>query len=549
MRYWNSWGQDGTEKPVFTDSALKFVTGILGQSSSLPEASLESVCKQVPPSRLPDHPLIDKEPEVRVRHARGQSFPDWVAFKSGNFGFFPDGVAFPETPEQIRELMSLSRKEDFLVIPYGGGTSVVGHLTPTEQKRAVLTISLERMSRLLDLDEESQIATFGPGTSGPMVEAQLASRGYTLGHYPQSFELSTVGGWIASRSSGQQSLRYGRIEQMFAGGLLETFDGTLEIPAIPASSAGPDVREMILGSEGRFGILSEVKVRVNRLPEKEQFFVVFFPDWDDAYAFCREATQQKLNLSMLRASNAVETWSQLKLAGHDDLIGWMERYLGLRGIGEGKCWVTFGLTGTKAQVKAVRRQVHKMIRSFHGVGMTGLGSKVGDIWEKGRFRYPYLRENLWQKGYGVDTFETSVNWERTNEAMNDMEEALRLALVDEKEKVHSFTHLSHVYTQGSSIYTSYLFRLGKTHEETLARWHKLKRAASLAVVKHGGTISHQHGVGRDHAPYLKHEKGPLGIGVLQTLAHYFDPDQRLNPGALLEESAEAQVKTGAEETA
>ncbi|WP_281647115.1 FAD-binding oxidoreductase [Parendozoicomonas sp. Alg238-R29] len=537
MRYWNSWGHDGTEKPPLTGTALDFVKETLGDSSPLPEATLEDVCSQVPVSRLPDHPLIDKDTEVRVRHSRGQSLPDWIAMKSGDFGSFPDGVAFPETPEQIRELMDLARAEDFTVIPYGGGTSVVGHINPQKQERAVLTVSLERMTRLLDLNEESQIATFGPGTPGPMVEAQLASKGYVLGHFPQSYELSTIGGWVASRSSGQQSLRYGRIEQMFAGGRLETFDGTMHIPTIPASSAGPDIREMIMGSEGRFGIISEVKVRVTRLPEKEEFLVVYFPDWASAYSFCREATQKKLQLSMLRASNAVETWSQLKLAGHDDLVAWLERYLRLRGVDEGKCMVTFGITGTCAQVRAAKKQTHKMIRHYNGVGMTGLAPRVGKLWEKGRFRYPYLRENLWQHGYAVDTLETSVNWNKTNATIDSIEGALRTALEGEGEVVHTFTHLSHVYTQGSSIYTTYLFRFGKTYEETLARWQKLKRAGSEAIVEHGGTISHQHGVGRDHAPYLKAEKGPLGMAALYKLSDHFDPQQRLVPGVLLEEKS------------
>ncbi|CAM3710993.1 FAD-binding oxidoreductase [Parendozoicomonas haliclonae] len=543
MRYWNSWGHDNTEKPPLTESALTFVRETLGDSQPLPEATLEEVCKQVPESRLPDHALIDKSAEVRVRHARGQSLPDWIAMKSGDFGCFPDGVACPETPEQIRELLELSREKDFIVIPYGGGTSVAGHINPQQQDKAVLTLSLERMTRLLDLNEESQIATFGPGTPGPMVEAQLASRGYTLGHYPQSFELSTIGGWVASRSSGQQSLRYGRIEQMFAGGRLETFDGTMDIPTIPASSAGPDLREVVLGSEGRFGVISEVKVRVTRAPEKEEFIVVYFPNWEKAYQFCREATQQKIQLSMLRASNAVETWSQLKLAGHDDLVAWLERYLRLRGVDEGKCMVTFGITGNKIQVMAARGQVHKLIRSYGGVGMTGLGPKVGRLWEKGRFRYPYLRENLWKHGYAVDTLETSVNWDKTNTTIDGIENSLRTALEDEGEVVHCFTHLSHVYTQGSSIYTTYLFRMGKTHEETLARWNKLKKACSIAVVEHGGTISHQHGVGRDHAPYLKHEKGPLGMAALYSLSEHFDPDQRLNPGGLLEEITENEKST------
>ncbi len=537
MRYWNSWGQDGSEKPHLTDTAKTFLKDAVGCGQTHPEASLEDVCNQVPPSRIPDHPLITKDTEVRVRHARGQSFPDWVAMKSGDFGCFPDGVALPETPEQIRELLAFAVSNNLDVIPYGGGTSVVGHINPVAEGRPVLTISLERMTRLLDLDEESQLATFGPGTPGPMVEAQLSARGYTLGHFPQSFELSTIGGWIASRSSGQQSLRYGRIEQLFAGGRLETFAGSLDIPAVPASAAGPDLREMVLGSEGRFGIISEVKVRVQRLPEKEIFIAVFFKGWDDAYAFAREAIQKKLNLSMLRVSNAIETHAQMKLAGSDRLINMMESYIRFRGADQGKCMVTFGMTGLSAQVRCARQQARKLIRKHKGVGLFGLGRQVGKIWEKGRFKYPYLRNDLWQAGYAVDTLETSVNWSDTNTVIEKVENAISGALRAEGERVHAFSHLSHVYTQGSSIYTTYLFQLGENWQQTLDRWRKIKHSASMAIVECGGTISHQHGVGRDHAPYLPYEKGDMGIAALQTLSDYFDPDQRLVPGVLLEKKS------------
>ena len=188
---------------------------------------------------------------------------------------------------------------DWLVIPYGGGTSVAGHVTPGESARPILTLALSRMDTLLDLDATSQIATFGPGTKGPDVEAQLKPHGFVLGHYPQSFELSTIGGWVATRSSGQQSWRYGRIEQMFAGCTLETFEGTLDIPTIPASSAGPDLREVIMGSEGRFGVISSVKVRVTPCPEEETFYVAFSPDWATSIELARRAAQGKIPLSML----------------------------------------------------------------------------------------------------------------------------------------------------------------------------------------------------------------------------------------------------------
>lgn len=531
MRRWNGWG-DESRSMALPKSADTFLADLLGTTHPLPDAALSDVCAKVPQSRLPEHKLISVDIEARVRHARGQSLPDWLAMRSGDFKVFPDGVAFPENAEHVSELMQYAKANDVEVIPYGGGTSVAGHITPNHSERPVLTVSLARMNQLLDLDEQSQIATFGAGTPGPLVESQLRAKGYTLGHFPQSFELSTIGGWVASRSSGQQSLRYGRIEQMFAGGKMETLDGTMELPTFPASSAGPDMRELVMGSEGRFGILTEVKVRVTRLPEAENFYVTFFPDWAAASAFCREVAQQRIGLSMLRVSNAVETQTQLKLAGHESLIAWLERYLSWRGCGEHKCMLTYGITGSKSQNRAAAGQVAKLTRRFKGIGT---GTMLGKKWQGNRFRLPYLREALWLKGYAIDTLETATDWQNVNSLQDKVEAVLKEGLKDENEPVHVFTHLSHVYSQGCSLYTTYLYRCGKDYETTYARWKKLKAAASETIVNNRGTISHQHGVGKDHAPYLAVEKGDKAMTVLRELCHHFDENQQLNPGTLIDD--------------
>jgi alkyldihydroxyacetonephosphate synthase len=529
MRRWNGWG-DETNSMDLPKSAGAFLTKLLGKANPLPDASLESVCKQVPTSRLPEHLLVKVDNEERVRHARGQSLPDWLAMRSGEFKVFPDGVAFPENAQHVKELLAYAKLHNVEVIPYGGGTSVAGHITPKQSERAVLTINLGRMNQLHDLDEESQIATFGAGTTGPMVESQLRAKGYTLGHFPQSFELSTIGGWVASRSSGQQSLRYGRIEQLFAGGSLETFAGTMDMPTFPASSAGPDMREIIMGCEGRFGILTQVKVRVTRIAEAENFFVTFFPDWEAAKSFCRDAAQQRISLSMLRVSNAVETQTQLKLAGHVLTIALLEKYLRMRGCADQKCMLTFGITGSKAQNRATSSQIGQLSRQYKGVST---GTKLGKRWQGNRFKLPYLREALWLKGYAIDTLETSTDWKNVNQLQDKVEASLRDGLADENEPVHVFTHLSHVYSQGCSLYTSYLYRCADNYEQTHARWQKLKVAASQTIVDNHGTISHQHGVGKDHAPYLAVEKGEQGMAVLATLCDHFDSDKQLNPGTLL----------------
>jgi alkyldihydroxyacetonephosphate synthase len=508
----------------------QFLAEYVGEAKPLADASLESVLAQVPESRLPEHPLISKDPELRLRHARGQSLPDWLAMRSGRFEYFPDGVALPETREEVAELVNFAYENDIVLIPYGGGTSVAGHINPFASDKPILTLALTRMCRLTDLDDASLIATFGAGTPGPLVESQLRAKGYTLGHYPQSFELSTVGGWVASRSSGQQSLRYGRIEQMFAGGSIETPKGRLDIPTIPASSAGPDVREMILGSEGRMGVISEVKVRVTPQPIQEDFYVLFFPSWAQAKAAARHLVQSKVQLSMLRLSNAIETTTQLALAGHPGQIALLEKYLAWRGAGEGKCMMTLGITGLPDQCRSAHRLMKRMTRPLGGVYT---GSFLGKKWAKKRFTMPYLREALWEKGYVVDTLETSTDWSNVDHLLATIEGNLRGALEEKGEKVHVFTHLSHFYSQGSSIYTTYVFRAADTYEETLQRWHKLKTTTSELIVNNGGTISHQHGVGKDHAPYLPTEKGALAMSMIETVCKHMDEKGLLNPGTLL----------------
>jgi len=531
MRRWNGWGDESTSMEL-PQSAGQFLQTLIGKGDCLADAGLQQVIDKVPPSRLVEHKLISLDKEQRVRHARGQSLPDWLAMRSGDIHAFPDGVCFPKNRQEVKEILAYACEHDVELIPYGGGTSVAGHINPKVSERPVLTVDMGHMNQLLDLDPDSNIATFGAGTPGPMVEAQLRAKGYTLGHFPQSFELSTIGGWVASRSSGQQSLRYGRIEQMFAGGNLETFDGSMDVPTFPASSAGPDLRELLLGSEGRFGILTEIKVRVSKLPEREEFSVFFFPSWEQAAGFCKQVVQNRIPLSMLRVSNAVETQTQLKLAGHENGIKWLERYLALRGCKDSKCMLTLGITGSKLQLTSAQKQLKKQLGTFSGVST---GKLLGKKWQQNRFRFPYLREALWQQGYVVDTLETATDWGNVDALMLRIETALSQALTGQDEKIHVFTHLSHVYGQGCSLYTTYIYRNGQDYEQTLERWQQLKHSASEVIVNNGGTISHQHGVGKDHAPYLMQEKGELGMNVLAKLCEHFDPKKQLNPGTLLDD--------------
>lgn len=542
MRRWNGWGEESIHATI-DEGARGFLAEALGSGAPPQDASLAAALARLPASRLSaaqrhGSPVpLSTEAEDRLRASFGQSLGDWLRLRFGQIGPVCDAVAYPDTVEQVRPLLDWARQQGLVVIPVGGATSVVGHLTPPAGERPVLMLSMQRLRRLLSLDATSQLARFEAGVLGPDLEAQLRAEGWMLGHYPQSFEYASLGGWIATRSSGQQSARYGRIEALFAGGRVELPASTLDIPTLPATAAGPDLREWVLGSEGRLGVITEASVRISRVPEREDFVAWFLPSWERGQAAVQALAQARLGLSMMRLANATETLTTLKLAGHAAAIAWLERYLALRGCGEGKVMLMLGFTGGAAQVRAMQALAKPLLRAQGGVST---GTVLGRKWAAKRFRGVYLRNALWEAGYAVDTMETACDWPRVTPMMQAMEHAGRSALAGQGERCHAYTHLSHVYPQGSSVYSTFVFRIGPDFDGAWARWQALKAAVSEAIVREGGTISHQHGVGKDHAPYLGAEKGETGLRLIDGLIREADPGGLLDSGNLRPSAARAR---------
>lgn len=532
MRRWNGWGDDSVQTTL-PPRALELLASLMGPGTPPRDAVLDAVVAAVPPSRLAGDAVLGTDPLDRVRHAHGQSFPDWVALRSGRLGAVPDAIARPPDAAAIADLFALARRTGAALLPYGGGTSVVGGVTVRPSARPVITVDLAGTAGLHALDETSGLATFGAGTTGPGVEGALEPHGLTLGHFPQSFEASTVGGWVVTRSAGQQSRGFGRIEDLFAGGHLETPRGAFDLPTHPASAAGPDLREMVLGSEGRLGILTDVALRATRRPKQERFPAYLVPDWDRALALARRLAQSGLPLSMIRVSTPLETATTFALAGDGRSAALLRRYLGIRGMGPERCLAIVGLTGHPSVVGAAARVVDDLVRGSRGIAGPGIGA----AWRHRRFAAPYLRNALWDAGYAVDTLETATDWTRLPDLAAALGRTLRHGLEASDERVHAFSHLSHAYPTGSSLYTTYVFRLADDPDQTLERWRTLKTAASRVIVEHGATISHQHGVGTDHAPYLAAEKGSLGMEAIATLVRTFDPDGAMAHGILLEDGA------------
>ena len=517
-RRWNGWGDPSVSYPL-PDEGLAYLVQALGPGERIDDGPYEKALAMVPTSRLASHPLVLTDPATRLAHARGHSLPDWVALRYGVVDSFPDGVAYPESDLAVRALLEYAERQDVSLIPYGGGTSVVGHINPLPGDRPVLTVDLARLNRLIELDEVSRLATFEAGVRGPNLEAALAERGFTLGHFPQSFDYSTLGGWVATRSTGQQSHHYGRIEQLFAGGHLETPAGPLDLPALPASAAGPDLRQLVLGSEGRLGILTRAIVRVRRRPIFERFSAFFFHEWMEGAEAVRRCAQEGAPASMLRLGDSVETETTLRLAGHPTLATWARRGLSLLGYPDSRCLLIAAETDRRA--------------GLHRLGGLPAGRPIGSLWRTSRFRAPYLRNALWEAGYALDTLETAVSWSRIVPCASAILSALHAALEHEGERVLAFAHLSHAYPDGASIYATLLFRRTRDPDQTLARWHALKESATAALLEHGGTVSHQHGVGLDHARFLSVEKGPLGLQTLGAACRTLDPRGVMNPGKLL----------------
>lgn len=530
MRRWNGWGEETCEYPL-EESARSYLVQKLGCPTSHQDAKLEGVLSKISPSKLRLNPRWSIDSLERLQVARGQSFPDWVALRFGMIGQVPDAVATPCDSESIKALVSHAKTNSIALIPYGGGTSVVGHVNPIPDERPIVTVNMARLNQLLDFSAENLTARFGAGITGSMLEATLRAKGFTLGHYPQSFEYSTLGGWVATRSSGQQSLYYGRIEQLFGGGSVLTPQGSLSIPFFPASAAGIDLREMVLGSEGRLGLLTDAIVKISPIPLEERFIAVFFPTWEEGVFAVRRLVQDKVRVSMLRLSDAIETQTNLALIPPSFSITCLKQYLSWRKCKDERCLLIVGVTAqAKGAAKEAINAAGRLVHLYHGVY---LGKEIGRRWNHHRFRTPYLRNTLWSLGFGVDTVETAISWSSVTCMKDAINAAIHKAMEKYNESVLILTHLSQVYLQGSSVYITFIFRLAKSAEENLARWQAMKAAASDAIQRVGGTISHQHGVGLDHHSYLETEKGAVGLSALKTLCKAFDPTGIMNPGKLV----------------
>lgn len=549
---WWGWGLESKTYPLddkpqfwpFLQDTLKLST-----LSKCPCTAFELV--KLPPPRLDDETLarlkkvvgavnVSTEKRLRLTHSLGKSYPDLLSLRRGIIRSPPDAVVYPGNEEEVAVLLGFAQANRISVVPFAGGSSVVGGVESTRRRglRGAMTIDLRRMNRVLEVDAISLIATVETGISGPQLEDALNSKGFTLGHFPQSFQFSVLGGWIATRSAGQLSTKYGKIEDMVESLTLISPSGRLETRAVPASASGPELKQLLIGSEGTLGVITRAKLRIRRLPEVRKYEGLMFRSFRDGINAIRETMQSGLIPTMMRLSDPDETRVSLVLSSQPreftqslmrKLGLWMLNRLGY--LSPYACMMILGVEGSHDSVEAER---HAALQACKRNGAFGIGSGIGRTWLNERFELPYLRDVLLDHCILVDTLETAATWDKLETLHEAIKESIENAIRAMGVSGLAFAHVSHTYRDGASIYFTFIAPQVKGKEAE--QWLRIKKAATDCIMRNGGTLSHHHGIGKDHTPWIRQELGVNGLALLKAMKRELDPEGIMNPGKLLESS-------------
>ena len=544
---WWGWGWDDRSLPVESRPVLwRYLQERLKVDPTIHRKVVPIGSIRIPPSLLSPAELdelrrtVDEEnlsladPD-RILHAAGRGYKDLVRLRDGRIERAPDVVLYPEDDDAVKRILEIATRRRYAVVPFGGGTGVVGGVEPpaSEEVAAVLTVDLRRMRKVREVDVESGLASVDAGIRGPVLEEALNAHGLTFGHVPQSWEFSTVGGWIATRSAGGLSNRYGKIEDLVVGVRLVAPNGTLDLRPLPGEAHGPDLKQLVLGSEGILGIITRATIRVHPIPQARTFAARLFRTFADGIAALRAMAVDACLPDMAYLSDEEETRFAAASAGigpdgsAGGATGLGLKILGGRGysLGEGSL-LLMAFEGSRGRV------AH---RSERALGLArpaaSLGAAPAERWFQERFEMPYLRDSLLDHGILIDTVETAAPWSRLLGVYETGRKALQDALWATGDAGLILCHISHVYHDGASLYFTFLGRQ-KAGDE-IGQWETIKAAVTRAFVDAGGALSHHHGIGADHAPYLKRVIGEDGLVVLRALKRELDPAGIMNPGKLL----------------
>ncbi|WP_296139342.1 FAD-binding oxidoreductase [uncultured Tessaracoccus sp.] len=546
---WWGWGEEGRGysaegRPKFAPFVKKMV-GLDIEAHVDPVPELSSF--DIPASRLGDElrgqleaivgpEYLVTDDETRVTCGYGRGVRDLMRVRRGDFGRLPDVIVYPADEDEVQRIVDTVVDADGVVIPFGGGSNIVAstEALPDEERQVVL-VNMGRMDQVLEIDEEAGLARIQAGVYGPHMEEQLQARGWTMGHQPDSFVWSTLGGWIATRSSGMQSDKYGDIADITRGLRMVMPGRVLELRPLPSSSSGPSVREMVLGSEGRLGIITEAWMDVHRIPEVREIQAYFFPDYHAGLKACQEIVASDAEVMMARVSDAIET--QYIMANGKESSSKLSKLAStaIQKVMEAKGWdlegfaMSFiGFEGSANHVRYEKGLVGKIVRRHGGFGV---GSGPGKLYDQKKYDTPYIRDFMLDRGLICDVSETTTPWSKVAEVYERTREAFFTALESIGRRGTVFCHLSHSYHSGACQY--FTFVVNDTSDDAERSYDTCKRAIQQSFMDHHGTVSHHHGVGEEHSPWMDQDISPAGVHIQRTLFEGIDPGRNLNPGKVV----------------
>ena len=465
---------------------------------------------------------------TRIDRSYGGGMIDALRLRRHIIENLPDCVVAPRSQSEIEAIVRYCNDRNLAIYIYGGGSSVTRGF---EAVKGGVCLDLSgHMNRVVRFSEIDQTITVEAGMSGPQLEEILnqaperlgAKRRYTCGHFPQSFEYSTVGGWVVTRGAGQNSTYYGKIEDLVIAQEYVTPAGIFKTPEQPRSATGPDFDQIMMGSEGSFGVLTNVTLKISRYqPLNRRRFSYMFRSWQDAQAACREVMQSEFGFpSVFRLSDPEETDVAMKLyhvegTPADALL----KAFGYRPMQ--KCLILGHTEGERAFSANVNRKIRQICR-HHGAFDLSF-APITRMWEKSRFLDPYMREDLQDFGILIDTLECAVTWSQMEEVYQQVRK-----VVKSRPRTICMTHVSHMYPQGANLYFIFIDKINKINE-----YLDLQYSILEAIQKSGAAMSHHHGVGKQTAPWLEEQIGKPAMDVIRVLKTHFDPNNIMNPGGTL----------------
>ena len=548
MKWWG-WGAEGTEFDIESKPELwpymKKILGITEEPKIIPPVDLEQIALSEPNinprfSEVVKSVLredqVNTDKKDRIIHAYGKSFRDLWRIRRGIVDAAPDCVIYAETEEDVSSIVKAASEFNVIIIPFGGGSNIAGCLEAKGHNgRMVVSLDMKRMDKVLSVDDESCTARIQAGVMGPHMEEQLNAAGMTLGHFPDSFEYSSLGGWIATRSAGMQSDKYGKIEDMVLALRMVTPAGTIVTRTVPKSSNGVDINHICIGSEGILGVITEATMQVHRRPECRDFYGYLFPDFESGVKAVNMCVEKECPPMITRLSDpgktALSFAYKTKSTGIKPFLSKLVKaYIKhvKRFDSDKLCLMIAAFEGDKKKFREHKKKVNAIYKKF---GAINLGTDPGRSFERSKYDFPYLRDYAMERGIVADVSETTTVWSKLLPLYYATLESLEKAIINTGNKPFLGCHISHTYHSGASLY--FTFGFTETPGRELDEYLYVKKTVEDSFIKNGATLSHHHAVGYEHLPWLEEDISSTGVKAVKALKSGLDPNGVMNPGKII----------------